>query len=129
MARSRKSNILIAHAIAWGGAILAALIATYGPHGPARHPKMMLIVVMLLAATSLVSLRGAHSRRKVIGAHGVLWGIAGLTAFVLANTSIVDGVHPIATTVMLLVLGAISLAILWNAKIDDAVAEQATPKE
>jgi hypothetical protein len=30
---------------------------------------------------------------------------------------------------MLLVLGAISLAILWNAKIDDAVAEQATPKE
>lgn len=129
MARSPKSTLLIAHTIAWSGAVLCSLIATYGPHGPARHPKMLLICLLPLAVLALVGLRSKGSGRNAIVVHSILWVIAGVTAFVLANTSLGVGVPPLATTIVLLVLGAASLGILWITKIDPAEAKQETPAD
>lgn len=129
MPRSPKSTILIAHSIAWSGALLCSLIATYGPHGPARHPKMLLICLLPLVVLSLTSLRSKGSSRKVIVANGILWIAACLTAFVLANTSVGAGIPPIATTSILLALGAIALGILSYAKFNEAEAEASTPEE
>ena len=74
----------------------------------------------------LASLRRKGGSLQVLVAHAILWVIAAATAFTLANTSIGDGIHPIATTAAMLFLGAISFGILINAKFDGAVAEQET---
>lgn len=112
MAEIPKSKIIIAHLIAWGGAVACSLVLTYGTHGPARHPKMLLICLLLVAAVSASALRILGSNIATIIVHAVLWCIAGITAFVLANTSVGVGIDPIATTVVLLLLGAISIGVL-----------------
>lgn len=121
-----KSSILIAHTIAWSGAVLCSLIATYGPHGPARHPKMLLICLLPLAVLSLVSLRAKGGSGQLMVANGVLWGVAFLTAFAMANTSLGTGIPPLATTVVLVVVGAIALGVLACSACADTRAERNT---
>ena len=126
MARSPKSSILIAHCICWGAAILCALILTYGPHGPARPPRMMLISLMPLIVVSIVALNSKGAGRSVIVAHGILWAIACITSVLLVNDSLGEGLHPIATTVVMMVLGVISLAILSRATLTEPSTENET---
>ncbi len=90
---------------------------------------MVVICLFILAAMSLNGLRSKARSVKVIVGHGVLWGVAGLTAFLIANTSIEVGVHPIATTAAMLILGAISLSILVNAKFEEVAVAQETSAE
>ena len=54
MATTTRSKILKANIICWAGAILACLILTYGAHGPARHPKLLLPSVMTVGMLAVV---------------------------------------------------------------------------
>lgn len=67
MARSPKSTILLASLIAWGGMILVALIAIYGPHGPARHPKMVAGSTVMMGVLSFAALKKMSCSKLVIG--------------------------------------------------------------
>lgn len=128
MDRRNKSALLIAHAICWGGAILCALILIYGPHGPARQPKMMMISLLPVAIISVSTLKVKGADRMVVVVHGVLWVIAAVSALLLVHTSVGESVPPIAMPIILAFLSAILLGVLYTCKIDDAIPEP-SPEE
>jgi len=119
VAQSSKSNLIKANAICWSAAVLVALILTYGPHGPAQHPKMMLIFLMPVAMISLRAFWSNSDWRFLFTLQCVLWIAALATAFTLANTSLGDSVPTYAVALVTVVLGAISMASAFRLKTDE----------
>ena len=55
MSRSRKSKVLLAHYILWGGMFLASAIIIYGSEHP-RRPHMIFLILAMGAFQSLFTL-------------------------------------------------------------------------
>lgn len=106
------------------GAILASLILTYGPHGPARHPKMLLISLLPVAGVSLAALIAKQYSRGSIAIQCWFWAVAIFSTFALINTSIGDGVPPITSTLLLVVLGMLSFGAVYIARFEEPMKEQ-----
>ena len=123
MSRQSRNKVQKSLLITWFGIILATLILTYGPHGPARHPRMMLIILMPIAAGTIIGLRSYKVGLPQMLLQGVLFGLAALTGFLLANTLIGDGIPAVTTTVVCVVLAMISLATSSTIKANEPAAE------
>lgn len=122
MARSPKSTILLAVAIAWAGVILTAIILIYLPHGPARQPKLNAIPIVMMAAMSIAALVKTGFGRIAIVSHAVLWAIALVSTVLVANSDLGEGLHPLTCPVIYLVLGAMSLGIIRSFRVPEPMS-------
>ncbi len=121
MARSRKSTFLIAQFALWGGLLIATLIGTYGPHGPAVHPKMIAMSVALCGGICWFLVRPACSRSVQIAFASLL--VIALLTTALVSTAFADQLPPITTAFAMVAFGAVGATIFAVGKIKEPCDE------